>query len=176
MMPRTPIPTSAHADRRGMTLVELLMALSIVSLLAASVGSAVKGSLQGYADNTNYADLAQAARAAANKILGEIRLADDVTSSTGQLRIYSNAAKTNGTIYQLVEGTLQYNGLAGGVVGSAEPLIGSDGQITVTGFTITRAENAVPKTVSVSVHLTLTGGGQTYQSTFAATVRKNQTF
>ena len=152
------------------------MALSIVSLLAASVGTAVKGSLQGYADNTNLADMAQTSRTAANKILGELRLADDVTSSMGQLRIYTNAAKTNGTIYQLVSGTLQYNGLAGGVVGSAEPFIGSDGQITVTGFTITRAENAVPKTISVSIHLTLSSGGQTYESTFAAAVRKNQTF
>jgi len=176
MIPRASIPMCPRAARRGMTLVEILMALSILSLLAASVGSAVKGSLQGYADNTAIADLAQASRTAANKILGELRQADDVTSSTGQLRIYSNAAKTNGTIYQLVSGTLQYNGLAGGVVGSAEPLIGSDGQITVTGFAITRAENAVPKTVSVSIHLTLTGGGQTYEATFAAAVRKNQSF
>ena len=81
MIPRAAIPTSARPARRGMTLVEVLMALSIVSLLAASVASAVKGSLQGYADNTNYADLAQASRTAANKILSELRLADDDTAT-----------------------------------------------------------------------------------------------
>ncbi|MCY2928647.1 MAG: hypothetical protein NTV86_03975, partial [Planctomycetota bacterium] len=128
------------------------------------------------ADNTTIADLAQASRAAANKILGEVRLADDATSGTGLLRIYTDAGKTNGTVYQLVSGTLQASPLAGGVVGTAEPLVGGDGVITVTGFPIVRAENAVPKTVSVSVHLTLTSGGQTYESTFAAAVRKNQTY
>lgn len=176
MIPRASIPISARVARGGMTLVEVLMAVSIVAMLAASVGSAVKGSLQGYADNTNLADMSQAARTAATKILGEIRLADDVTSSTGQLTIYTNAARTNGTIYQLVSGTLQYNPLVNGVVGTAEPLIGSDGQITVTAFSVVRAESAVPKTLSASIRLTLTSGGQTYETTFAAAVRKNQSY
>ena len=159
-----------------MTLIEIMMALSIVALLAASVGTAVKGSLQGYADNGTIADMAQASRAAASRILGEIRQANDVTSSAGQLRIYTDAAKTNGTIYQFVSGTLQFSRVAGGVVWTAEPLVGGDGQITVTAFTIVRAENAVPKTLSASIHLTLTSGAQTYDSTFAAAVRKNQTY
>jgi type II secretory pathway pseudopilin PulG len=159
-----------------MTLIEVLMAVSIVSMLAASVGTAVKGSLQGYADNTAIADLAQASRTAATKILGEVRLADDANSSTGLLRIYTNAAKTNGTIYQIVSGSLQYNPLVGGVVGAPEPLIGSDGQITVEAFSIVREENAQLKTISVSVYLKLTSGNLTYESTFAAAVRKNQTY
>lgn len=158
----------------GFSLVEILLSLTILALLLTSVGAAVKGSLQNYGDNTLATDLAQTSLVAMGRIGRDIRTAYDADSGTGSLTVYTDATNLNGMVYRLVEGQLQYITLTNGVQGTPSVLIGGDGEITVAAFAIVRQENALSKTLSVSVYLRLTSGAVAYETTSSAAIRKNQ--
>jgi prepilin-type N-terminal cleavage/methylation domain-containing protein len=160
----------------GFSLVEVLLALSILALLLTSVGVAVRGSLQDYTENALATDLAQASRMAIDKITRDVRTAYDVDSGSGILAVYSDSACQNGTIYQFANGELRQIPLTNGVQGTASTLIGGDGEIAVSAFTVVREENAQAKTVSACVYLKLTSGAVVHETTSSAAVRKNQTY
>lgn len=68
-------------NRRGMTLVELLVSLAILSLVIVLVGSLLVMSFRGYQRNVRQAALQQDARLKADFITGQLRAAKAVSSS-----------------------------------------------------------------------------------------------
>jgi prepilin-type N-terminal cleavage/methylation domain-containing protein len=116
----------AHQRRRGVGLVELLIALAISATLLAAVGVAVHASFKAYAVNQSQAQLLQRSRLAMNRMLTYIRstsmhLPDDDDAQTefeegrvvhaGAIRMMLNASggvifRQNGNELQMIPFTV----------------------------------------------------------------------
>ena len=165
-MPRPP-------ERRGVSIVEVLLSLSIFALLLGSVAAAIQASSTTYSENDKTAVLTQMARTVLDRMAKQARSAADINSDATSITIYSDSAHLNGTKYVVANQQLSYVSITGGVQ-TTETLLGAGDDTAVTGFSVVRQENAIPKTVAVSVTIELTYSGRKLSLTSSAVVRANK--
>ncbi len=168
-------------QQKGFTLLELLISISLLAMLMASVAAAVHASLQSSTENTKLAALTQSARSVLNRITHDVRTAAAVDVTSTAVTIIPPAGSGMDQIqYEFADGVLYYRRT---VSGSQESfvLIGSaDENVTVGSFLVLSEIGldwqGVSCTKSVTVTLGLTSGSNTLTVTASASPRRNQTF
>jgi len=166
---------------RGMTVVELLIALALLASLGAAVATATQAFLQAHSENLKLADLAQRGRVILNRLSAETRTATAVSIASNRLTIVPapNAEGLTQIEYELDQGTLYYRRTVSGTE-TSYPLVEPTGEVRVGSFqvswvTATDGEG-VQYTRSVTVKLTLTdaAGRNSIPTTVTASLRRNQ--
>ena len=164
--------------KRGFTLVEMLMALTILAVLVASVGAAFEGSLGSYSENEKIASATQLGRMILSRMMREIRTSTDLDSNASYLDITPEATGDPGRPtriqYQLTNGKLVRTGTVQGSDNKQDLLGGGDDDTSVETFSVLREDDAGGDPVSVTVHLVLGVGDRTFSLTASAAVRSGQ--
>ena len=164
--------------RRGFTIVEMLMALTILAILLSAVAVAMHASLKNYGENTKIAELTQASRVVLNRMMSEIRTTDGVDSASQRVTIIppTNPEGLTEIEYELNGGVLYCRRTVSGVQ-TSESLIASDEEVQVTGFSIVRETGidgeGLTYTKSVTTRMDLESGGNTLSVTASACPRRN---
>jgi prepilin-type N-terminal cleavage/methylation domain-containing protein len=167
-------PISGRAGRQdGFTLPEILLALAITAALLTSVAMAMQSAMSSYTENSEIADVAQAARVIFNHIASDLRTADNAAAPTSNLLTITPAPGGSISLikYEFVGGQLFYRATSGGVETSSV-LISSSEDLKVTGFTASVAAVS-GKAQSATVTLGLTQGGNPLSVTSSACLRRN---
>ncbi len=173
--------TKQAQTRRGFTIVEMLMALTILAILLSAVAMAMQAGFQNYGENTKIAQLTQTARVVLNRMMSEIRTADGVDSSSQRVTIVppTNPEGLTKIEYELVGGALYCRRTVSGTQ-TSEPLIASDEEVQVTDFFIDPDigldGEGIEYTKSVTVRLDLESGGNSLSVTASACPRRNLTY
>src|SRR5687768_7807459 len=90
--------TYIKARRRGMTLIELLVATAIAGVVLIAVGGLMFYSARSFAALTNYVDLDQRSRNALDAMISEIRQTDGLTTYSPTQLIFSNTNSSPPTL------------------------------------------------------------------------------
>ena len=174
--------TKPVKTRQGFTIVEMLLALAILAVLLSAVAVAMYASLHNYGENTEIAELTQAARVVLNRMMSEVRTADAVDSASQRVTIIPpqpDSGNVTEIEYELDGGVLYCRRTVSGVQ-TSESLIASDEDVEVTGFTVTRETGIngeeVEYTKSVTATLDLKSGDNTFSVTASACPRRNMTY
>ena len=181
--PRPAQPGKAVPRQRGMTLVEVLLALALMALLFAAVATAMEGISSSYSQNEKIAQATQAARVVLHRLASEVRTADGIDSATNRLSIVPppNAENVTRIDYELTDGTLWYRRTITGVpqpfsyslIGPAD---GTEVHFTVSPPVTATDSNGAVYTVSTSITLTLNVGGNVISVRCTACPRRNLAF
>src|SRR5689334_17299969 len=92
---------SKSAQRvRGMTLVEVIMASGITSILALVIGTTIIYSARSYSAMANYIELDRFSRRALDSMSGEIRMANQLVSYSSSRIQLQDADTGANTVYQ----------------------------------------------------------------------------
>jgi hypothetical protein len=188
---RHPTSTSRRLRRRGVGMVELLVALSISAALLTATAVALDASFKAYRANQEIGDLTQRARLAMHRILTEIRSTQDhvpdasvlsifrtgVAVQTPSIRIYTDA--TNAIEYrqqgtQVIRQTFTLTGGAWQPAAAAVLLDGvAAGQFNITmepqrSETAARAGLPCDQLRRATIRMTLVEGGSATSRTEVA--------
>ena len=156
------------------TLIEVLLSMTILAMLLASVAVAFQASFDGYDTSQSQSLVTQTLRVMANRLASEIRTAEDVDSTSTQLTITPTATSgINSIRYDYSNGQLTYRRTVSGV-NNNYTLIG-DG-ITVTAFNVVREDSLTGTPLSVKVRVTLSHGGHSDSASVSAVIRKNRQY
>lgn len=171
------------------TLLEVMLAVSILAILLASVGLATHGAINSYNENVRIAQVTQAARAVLTRMAQEIRTADSVENITSsRVAIFPPAGgSANQIFYELSGGTFYRKATPAGSPAITEPtyedadvLLASDGVVTVTGFALTKRSGLdwqqVTCTKSMKVAIQLQVAGKGFSVTTTVCPRRNQLY
>ena len=162
--------------RHGLTLVEMLMALTIVALLLAAVAVAMNASFISMRENDAGLVLAQTARWNLSRIAENIRTADVVTTTASTVTITppANAEGLTQIRYLISNGDFCCQRTIAGVV-QTQVLLAADGPVRVNSFPVDRKlDGSVIR--SVTVTLNLNQAGRDYSFTVSASPRRNQDY
>ncbi len=170
----------AHGRRRGVSLVEMLLAVALLAVLLAAVAAAVQASVQGYRENERITAMTQAARSVLSRMMREVRTADAVDSTTNTLAILppSDGSGVTSIYYQWSGGVLTYSRTTDGVT-TSEALLGGSAPVAAQSFTVSRQTGAIDGwtyTKSVTASITFAVEGRTFAVTASADVRRNQQY
>lgn len=163
------------------TLVEVLLAITLVALLLLSVGVALQASFDSYQENDRLAAATQTARSALGRMSREIRNAEAIDTDTARITILppSSGDWPQQIEYELSSGTLYYRRTVSGTE-NEYVLLGSDEQVSVDSFEVASeaGEDAegTPCTKTVTIRIVLNVDGQTYPVSASVSPRRNQTF
>ena len=174
--------------RNGFTIVELLIAMSLVSFLLIALGFGMKASMQTYDENDRLAQTTQAARVVLTRMTTEIRTANAVTATsnadgtTATITITpptGNAGNVTQIRYTYRDGTLKYAQTANGTT-TESVLMGADEDVHVTAVKVAEeiGEDADgnPAVVNVVVTLQLTNGNVDNAHTISVSPRRVQRY
>lgn len=168
--------------KQGFTIVEMLLALAILAVLLSAVAVAMHASLHNYSENTKIAELTQTARVVLNRMMSEVRTADAVDSASQRVTIIPpqpDPGNLTEIEYELDDGVLYCRRTVSGCQ-TSEPLIASDEDVQVTGFSVTRETGIdgeeVEYTKSVTTQLDLQSGNSTFSVTASACPRRNMEY
>lgn len=168
---------ASSPDRRGFTLMEMLMAVTIMAMLMTAIGAAVDGTLGSYSENDKIASATQLGRMILGRMMREIRTCADLDSTGTILDItpQASAVVTDPTriVYGLVNGVLYRSTTVQGVETVQELLGGADGTSVET-FNVLREDDGYGDPVSVTVRLDVGMKGRTFALTTSATIRGGQ--
>ena len=81
---------------RGFTIPELLIGVMLMAIMLAAMGTAFQGAMSSYDDNVKLSAMVQAGRVIMERMTREIRQAEDVEYSTGQLNIFPVTSSSAG--------------------------------------------------------------------------------
>lgn len=164
-------------DKRGFTLVEMMMSLVIMAMLMTAVGTAVDGSLNSCSENNKIASATQLGRMILGRMLREVRTCVDLDSTGQMLDITPRdpIAETDPTriVYELVDGVLARRATVGGSESSQVLLGGQDGT-SVEAFVVLREDDIEGNPVSVTVRLVLGVDDRIFSLTTSAAIRNGQ--
>src|SRR6266850_6743116 len=93
--------TSTKQRASGMTLVELLVAMGVGSILFLAVGTLAFYSARSFAALSNYVELDNFSRNALDQMSREIRQADSLVSGSDQQMVFQATNPTNGSVYNV---------------------------------------------------------------------------
>ena len=166
---------------RGFTLVEVLLAITLVAVLLLSVGVALQASFKSYQENDKLAAATQSARSALGRMSREIRNADAINATTNSVTILppSGGGWPDQIQYELSGGTLYYRRTVSGTQ-SEYVLLGSDERVSVQSFEVASQSGedfeGTPCTKTVTIRLVLDVDGQSYPVSASVSPRRNQIF
>src|SRR5437867_12734336 len=92
---------TSQARRRGMTLVELMVASAVGSIVLAALMALTFFSARSFAAVTNYVDLDARSRNALDQMSQEIRQAESVTTCNTTNLVHTGTNVVSGTAYTL---------------------------------------------------------------------------
>lgn len=165
---------AAYCLLPGFTLVEVMLSITILAMLLASVAVAVQASFDGYDTSQSQSLLTQTLRVTVNRLAGEIRTAEDVDSTSTQLTITPpDDSGVDSIRYEYSDGQLTYRHTVGST--HSNYTLTGDG-ITVTAFNVVREDNLEGIPLSVKVRITLSRGGHSASATASAVIRKNRQY
>jgi len=167
--------------QKGLSLVEMLIAMTLLALLMTSIVSAVYASLRSYEANERIAAATQAARTVLTRMMREVRTASDVEYTSMSLTIYPPEGDGNPDKieYRLEGSALTYtrwNGASTGV----HTLLGGEGDpVSVSSFYVsgqTGMDQEEPYIKSITVAVNLAVGNEVLPVVASAALRCNQEY
>lgn len=157
----------------GFTLVEMIIAITLTALIVGGVSAAVYSGLFSFQATTEIATARQAVQAILDRMTTQIRLADNVTTSSNTLTITTTA--TTGYQYELLSGgNLVYRVKSGGSWSSDYVLLDTADDITVNTFSISIKKKSIDGTYYakiVKVNLKVTVGDYAFDAHASAAPR-----
>ena len=158
--------------RCAFTLMEMLISLSILAMLLASVAAAVQASLSGHAANDRIAAATQTARVIMTRMMRQVRMADDIDSTSTQLTITppDDGSGLTEIRYELSDGKLYLYRTVSGQTQSYI-LIGDESTIPEC-FFVLREDDQEGNPISITVRLGLAIDEHTFAMTSSASLRK----
>ena len=179
--------TRSHAGGAGFTIVEMLIALMLVSMLLTSIALAMRASMQSYEQNRHASAVNQNSRALAMRIQREVRQAEAVDFSVPSNKLVitppTNASGLKKITYEYV-GTsrtltysLEYIDSSKDV---SETLFDPSSQVQLSGFYVTyntvQNDQGLWCTRRVISTTYFTVNGQTTPLVFSASPRRNLSY
>lgn len=167
-----------RAGRAGFTVVELLLAVTIMAFLMAALAFAMQGVLQAYNVNTEVAEVNQAARVILNRMMMEVRTANEVSNTATYLSILppTNAQNITEIQYEFLNGALVRRQRVGATLSSIDLIPASD-SVKVTAFAISRTKSVDGTyTLSLTADLGLKVGANAIEVNASACPRRNMTY
>lgn len=165
---------------KAFTLVEVLLATALTAVLMAAAAVAVHGSLQGYGENEDIADMTQAARSVLARMMREVRTADEVDATATSLSILPPDDGSGATLiqYDWDNGELVYSRTVSGVT-TSETILGANNAVSAPSFAVSRQTGVADEVVytkTVTATITFSAGGRALAVTASADVRRNQEY
>lgn len=170
-----------HRTAAGFSLVEVLLAITLVALLLLSVGVALQASFDSYQENDKIAAATQAARSALGRMTREIRNAEALNADSTSITILppSGGDWPDQIEYELSDGTLYYR-LTEDSTETEHVLLGGTSGVAVTSFDVAHQmgqdAQGTPCVKTVTVKLQLNVDGQSHTVSASVSPRRNQTF
>ena len=167
--------------RIGFTVIEVLLALTILAILLSAVALAMQGGLKCFDESEQIAQLIQTSQVVLNRMMSEVRTAQAVDTDTQRISIIppENDDGITNIEYELVDGVLYYRQTINGEQTSQE-LISSDDVARVVSFTVSRetaiGEDDLIYTRSVTATLKLQAGDNQFTITASACPRRNMNY
>ena len=167
--------------RTGFTVIEVLLALTILAILLSAVALAMQGGLKCFDESEQIAQLIQTSQVVLNRMMSEVRTAQAVDTDTQRISIIppENDDGITNIEYELVDGVLYYRQTINGEQTSQE-LISSDDAARVISFTVSRetaiGEDDLIYTRSVTATLKLQAGDNQFTITASACPRRNMNY
>lgn len=165
-------------SRRGLGIVEMLIALAITAMLLTSVAVAFHASLNTIDENQKIATATQNGRVVLNRMLSEVRQAVDVSVQTGRVTILPplDAGGVTMTKYELLNGTLWYRQTVGGAE-TSYPIITPEDGVVINAFAISYQSGTDADgqacTKSITARLDLQVGANRFAITASTNPRRN---
>lgn len=170
-----------HKTAPGFSLVEVLLAVTLVALLLLSVAAALHASFGSYRENEKISAATQAGRSALGRMTRDIRNAEAVDLDSGSVTILPPAEGDwpDQIRYQLSDGTLYYVRAVGGTE-TEHVLLGGDGRVTVRAFELDHQtgpdSEGIDSVKTVTLRLVLSVDGQEHTVSASVSPRRNRTF
>lgn len=170
-----------HRTDAGFTLVEVLLAITLVALLLLSVGVALQASFDSYQTNDKISAATQAARSTLGRMTREIRNAEAVDANSTTITILppSEGDWPDRIQYELSSGTLYYRRKVGETE-TQHVLLGGSDDVSVTSFQVDHQmgvdSQGTPCVKTISVKLCLNVDGQSHTVSASVSPRRNRTF
>ena len=167
--------------RTAFTVIEVLLALTILAILLSAVALAMQGGLECFDESEQIAQLIQTSQVVLNRMMSEVRTAQAVDTDTQRISIIppENDDGITNIEYELVDGVLYYRQTINGEQTSQE-LISSDDAARVVSFTVSRetaiGEDDLIYTRSVTATLKLQAGDNQFTITASACPRRNMNY
>lgn len=167
--------------RIGFTVIEVLLALTILAILLSAVALAMQGGLKCFDESEQIAQLIQTSQVVLNRMMSEVRTAQAVDTDTQRISIIppENDDGITNIEYELVDGVLYYRQTINGEQTSQE-LISSDDAARVVSFTVSRetaiGEDDLIYTRLVTATLKLQAGDNQFTITASACPRRNMNY
>ncbi len=175
-------PTIRSNNRQGFSLIEMMIALALMSALIVSLGAALNAALNANTENTKLSEASQTGRAILNRICQDIRTASAVTTTATSITILppDNDDDLTQIEYELDAGKLYLRRTVDGTETSYVLLGDTNDNVTVATFTITSQAGVdyedVACTATVNIDLKLDYDGNQFSLTASASPRQNQLF
>ena len=167
--------------RTAFTVIEVLLALTILAILLSAVALAMQGGLKCFDESEQIAQLIQTSQVVLNRMMSEVRTAQAVDTDTQRISIIppENEEGITNIEYEFVDGVLYYRQTINGEQTSQE-LISSDDAARVVSFTVSRetaiGEDDLIYTRSVTATLKLQAGDNQFTITASACPRRNMNY
>lgn len=173
----------AAKRQAGLTIIEMLLSLVLMSLLLTAIAAATRASLSSYDQNAKSAAVQQAARSLLMRMRREIRTAEavDAQAESGNLVLSPPASTGIDQIrYEYDAGTqsLYYHRTVGGET-TTDTILDGSSTVQITGFSVayeTAVVGEVTCTRRVVVTMALGTGGEMRPVVCSAVPRRNQEY
>lgn len=165
----------------GFSLVEVLLAITLVALLLLSVGVALQASFDSYRENEKIAAVTQAARSALGRMTREMRNAEALSADSTSVTILPPGGddSPDQIRYELSDGTLYYR-LTEDSTETEYVLLGGSSGVSVTSFDVAHQmgvdSEGTPCVKTVTVKMQLNVDGQSHTVSASVSPRRNQTY
>ncbi len=170
-----------NRQRRGLTLAELLAAVTITAMLMAAVAGAMHACFQTYAENDRIASMTQTGRAILWRMGQQLRTAQAVSYEDGLLTIIPPDGNASNHIkYELDDGELIYTLTTDGNA-TEHTLIASTDNVKIESFTMSKvmgvhSDGNTPCVKSLTTEMTLSAGENKFEITSTTSPRRNLTY
>ena len=163
--------------KHGFTLVEVLLAVTILAIVLASIGTAIDASISSYRANDDIASVTQITRMVMSRMMREVRTAVDIDSTATYLVITppDNAQGITQIRYDYIDSVLYRSQIVGGQT-LTQVLIGNEDDVAIGLFSIVREDDLEGNPISVTVRMGMSVGKQEMSMTSSACIRKRQLY
>lgn len=163
--------------QHGFTLIEMMLAITILAMVMTSIGAAMDASLNSYRTNSDIAAVAQITRMVMSRMTREVRTAVDLdsTSTTMTITPPDNNDGITQIRYEYADSVLYRTQVVGGE-DATQALIGDDDSSDIGLFSVIREDDLDGNPISVTIRMEVSVSGQEMSMTASACLRKQQPY